>query len=111
MPWLPPADIQAARLINEIVLGEETDQGPDGSFASHYQLYLDAMLEIGADVRWIRAFTSRLDSGMTVGQSLQRAEVPHVVCRFVTGTFEMIEGGKPPCFTGGKNLFPKCFNP
>ena len=116
VPWLPPADIQAARLINEIVLGEETDQGPDGSFASHYQLYLDAMLEIGADVRWIRAFTSRLDSGMTVGQSLQRAEVPHVVCRFVTGTFEMIEGGKPhvlaaALFYGREELIPEMFQP
>ena len=30
VPWLPPQDRQAAQLINQIVLGEETDVGPSG---------------------------------------------------------------------------------
>jgi len=116
VPWLPPGDVQAARLINEIVLGEETDQGADGSFASHYQLYLEAMLEIGADPHWIRSFVGQLSKGMTLEQSLERSEVPEVVRRFVSQTFEMIELGKhhvlaAALFYGREELIPEMFQP
>ena len=51
-PWQPGADPSVQRFINELVLEEETDEaGPDhpGEFSSHFQLYLGAMREIGAD--------------------------------------------------------------
>jgi homogentisate 1,2-dioxygenase len=35
VPWFPADDAKAARLINDIVMGEETDVGPDGSYMSH----------------------------------------------------------------------------
>mgnify|MGYP006209276553 CR=1 FL=1 len=48
LPWLPPADPQAARLINEIVLGEESDSHPRQGYCSHFELYLEALVEVGA---------------------------------------------------------------
>src|ERR1700746_2907122 len=48
VPWSPSNNPRAARLINDIVIGEETDIGPDGSYVSHLDLYLDAMADIGA---------------------------------------------------------------
>jgi hypothetical protein len=38
VPWLPTADPEARRLINEIVLDEESDALPDGGYASHFEM-------------------------------------------------------------------------
>jgi hypothetical protein len=43
VPWFPADNAKAARLINDIVIGEETDIGPDGAYVSHLALYLRAM--------------------------------------------------------------------
>ena len=49
LPWTPPRDPQAGRLINDIVLAEKSDLAADGRALSHYGLYLQAMQEFGAD--------------------------------------------------------------
>jgi hypothetical protein len=56
VPWFPADSAKAARLINDIVIGdivigEETDVGPDGCDISHLALYLGAMRHIGAGTR------------------------------------------------------------
>ena len=35
-PWLPTKDTEARRLMNEIILDEESGPHPDGGFASHF---------------------------------------------------------------------------
>jgi len=35
VPWFPADNDRAARLINDIVIGEETEIAPDGSYLSH----------------------------------------------------------------------------
>jgi len=40
LPWTPPGRAQIARFANEVVLGEESDLGPDGRPVSHFELYL-----------------------------------------------------------------------
>ena len=62
IPWRPsqyPAEM--VRLINQIVVGEESDLGPDGKPTSHFDLYLKGMEEIGADTRPIKKFLATND--------------------------------------------------
>lgn len=50
VPWYPsPHPKKLVRLINEIVLGEESDQDEYGNHTDHFSLYLEGMEEIGAD--------------------------------------------------------------
>ena len=51
-PWVPNSNSQTAYLINEIVLAEETDINQAGERKSHYELYLDAMVDIGAQIEF-----------------------------------------------------------
>lgn len=57
VPWRPSAyPAEMVRLINQIVLGEESDVDQDGKPISHFDLYLKGMEEIGADTKLIKAF-------------------------------------------------------
>ena len=48
-PWLPIGNPEIRYLINEIVVAEETDLALDGSRQSHFEMYLDAMQQSGAN--------------------------------------------------------------
>ena len=52
-PWIPNQNSQTAYLINEIVIAEETDINQLGERKSHYELYIDAMTDIGANLSLI----------------------------------------------------------
>jgi hypothetical protein len=86
LPWLPPADPHAARLINEIVLGEESDDRPGAGYCSHFELYLDAMREVGADTRAIEQFIVLQQEGVSPETALDSVEVDPAAARFVRQT-------------------------
>ena len=56
LPWKPIGDNKIRRLINSIVLEEESDVDADGNPASHYEMYLGAMKECGANTNEIEKF-------------------------------------------------------
>ena len=70
IPWLPTKDTEARRLMNEIILDEESGPHPDGGFASHFELYLDAMQSAGADTSKIDALLKALEEGKTLEENL-----------------------------------------
>jgi hypothetical protein len=47
---------EAVRLINEIVIAEESDLDQEGNATSHFALYIKAMDEIGADTSLVLSF-------------------------------------------------------
>ncbi|WP_235839992.1 DUF3050 domain-containing protein [Derxia lacustris] len=93
LPWVPPASPRAARLINEIVLGEESDCTPDGGHASHFELYLAAMEEVGADTRQIRQFVELIRNHVAVPDALRQVNAPLAVRRFVESTIDLAING------------------
>jgi len=114
VPWRPVGNAQVRRLVNEIVLGEESDALPTGGAASHFELYLQAMQEAGAETDQMDHFIHELESGKTVAEVLEQAIVPAAVAAFVRQTFEVIERGRPheiaAAFTYGReDLIPEMF--
>jgi hypothetical protein len=102
VPWLPTGNAQATsaqRFINEIVVGEETDEGlPDAqgqpTFVSHFDLYLGAMDEVGADTRPVRAFLKAVKK-QGVAAALKNADIPEPSRRFMATTFGFLATNKP----------------
>jgi hypothetical protein len=86
LPWIPPAISQAARFANEVVLGEESDLSSNGQALSHFELYLGAMDEIGADSSMIRLYLERLSRGMPYEAAFNGLVIPKGIREFVCET-------------------------
>jgi hypothetical protein len=96
-PWLPGGDGDVRRFINELVLEEESDEALPGSgqqFGSHFELYCQAMREIGADAEAPLRFIERV-RGQGVTAALAHPEVPAASRAFTGRTFAFIDSGKP----------------
>ena len=112
-PWIAPVNRIAARLINEIVLEEESDLGPDGQYISHFDLYLEAMKPLNASSMIFNNFIQQLQSGMNVFDAIDK--IPHQSIRnFLNFTFKLIETGEThriaAAFTFGReDIIPDMF--
>lgn len=114
IPWLPSADPQACRFINEIVLAEESDDDGRGGFASHFEIYYGSMQQCGANTTGIDGFLSGLRRGISLEAALASPSVPEAARRFVKQTFEIIKTGDlctiVSAFTYGReDLLPDVF--
>ena len=85
-PWVPPEDCVSARLVNEIVLEEETDEVLTGFYISHLELYLDAMDEVGADRGPIDEVLDGLRENLELDPILCGLDVPLETREFVRFT-------------------------
>jgi hypothetical protein len=105
VPWRPsPYPTEMVRLINQIVLGEESDLDQEGRAISHFDLYLKGMEELGASTALIRDFLTDLD--------FQR--VPLAAREFVQGNIAMSLHGDvvevaASFFFGREKLIPSMF--
>jgi hypothetical protein len=93
VPWTPPRSQVAARLVNEIVLGEESDEVRPGLTMSHYELYVHAMREAGADTRPIETLVALISTGTTPSNALAIVAPPAFVREFVEGTLALAMKG------------------
>ena len=114
IPWLPSPDPLTRRLINEIVLGEESDEDGIGGYLSHFELYIKAMKEIHADTKAIDAFIVSLRAGTPFEEALLKSNAPPSIIPFVTQTVKIAQSGAlhsiAAAFTlGREDLLPDLF--
>lgn len=105
IPWRPsPYSSDVVRMINEIVLGEESDIDQNGKACSHFNLYLEAMEEVGANTAAIKKFV----------ESLNLDHLPKTVRPFVSYNLDLAENGRveeiaAAFFYGREKLLPDVF--
>lgn len=114
VPWAPKGSPLTRRFINEIVLGEESDMDSTGKVQSHFEMYLEAMQQIGANTLPIYQLTEWLSYGKTLEDALYQLEINEETRAFVRFTFEVIESQQlhkvASLFTFGREeLIPDMF--
>ncbi|RQO30692.1 heme oxygenase [Taibaiella sp. KBW10] len=115
VPWFPKGDGETRQLINEIVAGEESDVDLYGNKKSHFELYLDAMQQCGADTKEIETFIDALRAGGNFEAAFAAAGTPPEAIDFVNFTFDTIRSDKAhlqsAIFTFGReDLIPGMFH-
>ena len=116
LPWIPTSDREARRLVNEIVLDEQSDELPDGTHASHFELYLECMRQAGADTGPVESLLTLLAAGIPLDRALNEARVPAAAAAFVRTSFAIIASGSAhkivAAFTYGReDVIPEMFRP
>ncbi len=114
VPWYPKGDPALRRFVNEIVLDEESDIGPDGEPTSHYELYRKAMRQAGANSDAIDNFTLAIAFEQDLGQALVESNVPGGAQKFVTTTMEYVRDAPDHVLSavfayGREELIPSMF--
>jgi hypothetical protein len=96
------------------VLCEETDEVSPNNFMSHYELYLFAMKDIGANTSHIEKLVQNVSNGANVRSELVKAKIPPYVKAFVSNTLDTVEKPLPyiasSFFFGREDPIPDMFS-
>ena len=115
VPWFPKGSANTRHLINEIVVGEESDIDAQGNRKSHFELYLEAMEQCGTDINEINQFILTLKETHNFKTAFEKAATPEAAQGFVNFTFDIINSNKDylqaAIFTFGReDLIPGMFH-
>ena len=116
IPWYPSNNTSTAKLINEIVAGEETDENEFGKPMSHFEMYLDSIESFGVKTDSILNNINSIKSLDTIQNEIEKLEIKDYIKEFLKFTFSVINNGKihevAAVFTFGReDLIPDMFMP
>ena len=100
VPWYPSRNNSTAKLINEIVAGEETDENEDGRPMSHFEMYLDSIESFGVKTDSILNNINSLNSLDTINNDIEKLKIEDYIKDFLKFTFSVINRGKILLNTG-----------
>ncbi|QOP41108.1 DUF3050 domain-containing protein [Sulfurimonas marina] len=118
-PWMPRANTDVQRFINDIILEEETDLGlplADGTptYSSHFELYTQAMEEVKAgSSQNVYSFLKSVQYS-SVDEAFNTQIAPFASQEFMKTTFGFIKSDKPHLIAaafalGREHIIPKMF--
>ncbi len=113
VPWVPEGPATSRRLINEIVLVEESDE-LGGGYISHFELYLRGMEQAGASTAPVNSFLARLRAAIEVTDALKAPGIPEAAAGFVSTTWAILDAAPTHCQAaafafGREDLIPEMF--
>ena len=114
IPWIPNGRPLLSRFINEIVLAEESDLNECKVPMSHFEMYIDAMCEIGADTSKIDELINYFSNNNAYSDIDENIFPSKASKEFTDFTFQVIATKKShliaSSFTFGReNLIPDMF--
>ncbi len=114
IPWFPVGEAETRFLINEIVLGEESDIDEVGNRKSHFEMYIDAMRQADANTTPIFGLINELKNNSELNAAIKKVNIPEEAKQFMQFTFKVINSNKAhlqaAVFTFGReDLIPGMF--
>jgi len=114
IPWIPSGQPAITRFINEIVFSEESNIDENNEPSSHFEMYLDAMTQVGANKSEIDSLIKYIQSGNNILPSINRINIDKKVKEFLQFFFNIIDTEKKhyiaSAFTFGReNIIPDMF--
>ncbi|CAI3934924.1 unnamed protein product [Commensalibacter communis] len=117
LPWTPRHNNKAARAMNDIILGEETDVNLDGSHASHYEMYLNAMEDVNSDPLPIQTMVNEFEHNTNIEFKaiVNKQNIPTYVKDFVIHNLDTAINGSlhevlGSFFYGREDAIPEMFS-
>lgn len=113
-PWFASPNPETRYLINEIVLAEESDLTSDGKRLSHFEMYVEAMKDCGAQTVELETFLQNVIDTQNIFIAIKQSNLHPKIKAFLDFTFRIIEEGKAhkiaAAFTFGReDLIPNMF--
>lgn len=89
VPWVPSEQPNLTMAINRLVCREEADTVADGLILSRFELFLKAMVEVGADTTPILAFLNGLKRGRHPLDALATLPIPAGTKAFLSNNISL----------------------
>ena len=116
IPWFPSNNTSTAKLINEIVAGEETDEDQEGNPISHFEMYINSIEEFGFKTDNVFKNINTLKKLESIENDIDKLDIKEYIKEFLKFTFSVLKRGKihevASVFTFGReDLIPDMFIP
>ena len=93
--WKPSAYPNSTRIVNELVTEEESAPDGNGSYASHFQLYREAMQQAGATTHLVDRLVQLVQEQGNIPQAVTKLRLPESIKQYLSMNWEITQSGKP----------------
>ena len=93
--WTPSEEPVSNRIINEMLVEEESDKDGNGGYISHFELYRQAMIQAGAKTYMIDRFLVLMQEEEDLEKALQKIRMPESIQKYLRLNWEISNCGKP----------------